>query len=510
MLRFRIFAASTALLIASPALAQEREPVRPAGIWYGAKEPLPRQKGALRLATYNVENLFDDKDDPENSIDQDEMTSEDRLRSIAAMIRKLDADVLCLQEVESKECLAWFRDKYLDGLGYEYIASEDTKYSRGIEQSVLSRVPIRSAKVFTGEELVISDMEDKRSKPAAERLGGEWSPPGKSPVRNFQRSPLQVELATKDGYELTVFVVHFKAGGKDFGQQRELEALQTEEFVADILRRNPDANVAVLGDFNATPNDMPTKVLRQSSLGFVSAYDWRSKKEGDSKVLKDLYTTHASGRPIDFIVMTPGLAADCVDSSYFVLGTLHPASDWDYRKADEFPPPAGYASDHCPVAIDFMTDPDRPARAFRRVSEPSSKADEDRTPPLDRGGRGDVRSDAVAPTEADLAKYAKPEGAASRQDQEAARKLRDAGWEYMLPYPKSKAAAWSKKGGTTTWWPGYWRNTKLGTTSRSQPDGSGLKGDGKPVPAKDEYTKSGAPGRVTWVEWLCSVPGTNQ
>jgi hypothetical protein len=77
----------------------------------------------------------------------------------------------------------------------------------------------------------------------------------------------------------------------------------------------------------------------------------------------------------------------------------------------------------------------------------------------------------------------------------------------MLPYPKSKMAAWSKQGGNTTWWPGYWRNAKLGTTSRTQPAGDALKGDGKPAPKGDDFTKTGAPGRVSWVEWLCSDAG---
>jgi hypothetical protein len=118
--------------------------------------------------------------------------------------------------------------------------------------------------------------------------------------------------------------------------------------------------------------------------------------------------------------------------------------------------------------------------------------------------RSDVRSDATPPTKDDLDTHAKPEGRATKADEALAKRLKDAGWEYMLPYPKSKAAAWGKKGGTTTWWPGYWRNAKLGTTSRAQPEGGGLKGDGKPAPKGDEFIKTGGPGRVSWVEWLCA------
>jgi endonuclease/exonuclease/phosphatase family metal-dependent hydrolase len=484
-----------------PAKAQQGE-VRAAGVWYGAKQAPAKKKGALRLAAYNAENLFDDKDDPAMSGEYDdikEKTSEARLKAIAKTIRELDADVLCLEEIESKECLEWFRDKYLKGLGYDHVASIDAGYYRGVEQSVLSRVPIVSARVYEGDDAVISDMEERRTEDEAKRLGGVWAKAaGKMPER-FQRSPLRVDVKTEDGYELTVFVVHFKAGA-DFDHQRELEALQVEQFVEEMLQENPDANVAVLGDYNGMPNDMNVKALRISNDGLVSAYDWRGKKDAP----RDLYTTHASGRSIDFIVMTPSLAADCIEGSYFVLGTLHAASDWDWRKADEIPPPEGYASDHYPVAIDIATKTDKPASAFKRAAEPTQRA---------RGGDAendvDAETASSAPAKPRTATNAdtdgpKPVGDPSSAESALASELMQAGWTYNLPEPKSKAARWGNKDTRTTWWPGYWKNTKTGAMSVSQPKGGGGKGfvgDGKQKPG---YRDGGSPGPVAWVEWLCS------
>ena len=265
--------------------------------------------------------------------------------------------------------------------------------------------------------------------------------------------------------------------------------------MSDVLAANADANVAVLGDFNAVPGDMAAKVIRWRD-GFASAYDWRADKESPKYRF-----THASERAIDYILMSPGLAADCVEKSYYIWGTpQRPKQDWS-----KYPYPEGYASDHNAVTIDIATAPDKPASAFRRGAEEQPEKSDKPASAGNAGARTDVRSDAAAPTKADLEKHAKPEGSAPRKDEALAKKLRDAGWEFMLPYPKSKAAAWGKTGGTTTWWPGYWRNSRLGTTSRSQPDGSDLKGDGKPAPTKDDYTKTGAPGRVSWVEWLCAT-----
>jgi endonuclease/exonuclease/phosphatase family metal-dependent hydrolase len=504
MLRTLFVAALLAIAPATQAVAQTatdaKKDVRPAGVWYGIEKARPKSKGALRFACYNVENLFDQTDDPANPYDQDEMTKPERLEAIAKTIRELDADILCLEEVESEECLLWFRDTYLKGMGYDHAASEDNGYNRGIEQSVLSRVPIVSARVYSGEDLVISDMEPRRSVEAAARVGGSWAPPasGAMPER-FQRSPLRVELKTKDGYPLTVYVVHFKAG-RDFDHQRELEALQVEAWVEEELRANPDANIAVVGDYNGVPSDMNVKALRMSDDGLVSAYDWRF----DTKAPKDAFVTHASGRSIDFIVMTPGLAADCVEKSYFVLGTLHAASDWDWRKADEIPPPKGYASDHYPVVIEIMPK-DRPASAFKRSEAREEDGDARPAAGAATAPRSGLRSDAREPTADELARHAKPEGAPSKPDEAQAKALRAAGWRYELPYPKSKTAEWSKRGGNSTWWPGYWTNAKTGATSRATPsDANGMKGDGKGAPAKDEFTRNGAPARVSWVEWLCS------
>lgn len=471
--------------------AAPKKVVPPPGRFHGIEKARPKTKGALRLACYNVENLFDQKDDPANPFDQDEMTSPERLEALAKTIRELDADVLCLEEVESKECLAWFRDTYLKGMGYDHLASEDNGYNRGIEQSVLSRVPIVKAQVYAGDDLVISDMEARRTPDSAERLGGTWAPPAKGALpERFQRSPMRVDLRTKDGYPLTVFVVHFKAG-RDFDHQRELEALQVEAWVEAELASNRDANVAVLGDFNGSPGDMNVKALTRADP-LVSAYDWRF----DPKAAAPTYQTHASGRAIDFIVMSPGLAADCIDGSYFVLGTVQLHGDADWRTA---PKPAGYASDHMPVSIEIMPK-DRPASAFRRAA-PVDPIDAPRPEGATRSGKPSATSQSAQPAGLRAA-----EGGAKAPDADVALATRivAAGWRYVMPEPKSKAAAWGNKDTRTTWWPGYWKNAN-GATSSAQPvEADGFRGDGA---SKPEWKAGGAPAAPTWVEWLCSESG---
>ena len=39
--------------------AKEPKKIRPAGVWYGVEKAPEKKAGAIRIAAYNVENLFD-------------------------------------------------------------------------------------------------------------------------------------------------------------------------------------------------------------------------------------------------------------------------------------------------------------------------------------------------------------------------------------------------------------------------------------------------------------------
>ena len=505
----------SAVLLAAPQAAPQAAPkdIRPAGVWYGAEKLPAKRAGALRIATYNAENLFDATDDPTLQGEFDDLnmaTSEARLTALATMIHRLDADVLCLEEIESEQALRWFRDKYLSDMGYEHIASLDAGYYRGVEQSVLSRRPITAALVYSGDEAIIKDMEPMRTAERAATLGSEWATADSKTTERFQRYPLRVDIDCGGGFKLTMLVVHLKAGA--FDHQRELEALQLEQFIAGMLAAEPNANIAVVGDFNATPGDTAAKVLRQSPLGLANAYDWRFNPAAP----RETFITHASGRALDYIIMSPGLAADCIDESFFVMGTLHADSSWDYKKADQIPPPVGYASDHCPVAIDVDVAQDRPAAAMKKpaavpalpvVAPAAPTAPTAPTPPTAPTAPVPPATQTSPPAARALSTTP-----ASAADMELARALLAAGWTYIMPEPKSKTAKWENSDTRSTWYAGYWKNSATGATCAAQPQESKhFAAEGEAVVlgknGKPPWAKGGAPRAPTIVEWLCSQSG---
>lgn len=328
-------------------------------IRFGAKTVKERPTGTIRLATYNVENLFDDKDDPALSgpnEDKGETKPLSQLEGAAAPIKALDADVLAVQEIESLEALMWFRDGWLKDLGYTYVASVDAGDARGIEQGVLSRYPIKNVENWPG--LKLSGVHPEKA-PDGE--------PGSPLV--LHRSPLKVDVILGDESgkheTLTLFVVHHKSGFKS-AYWREAEAAKVIELVKAQETAHPDRPIAVLGDFNAMPDQ--ASVQTYLSGGLVDALAGRT--EGDPA-----WITHESGRIIDLILCNEVFSQHIVPGSAFVMGVPARPEGSDWRTT---PPPVGYGSDHYPVAVDLKFDGVMPTS--RRHSDSTAKSVSSQSP----------------------------------------------------------------------------------------------------------------------------------
>lgn len=334
----------------APALdAADRSETREPGsfVRFGIAEVPARTPGAIRLATYNVENLFDDKDDPQLSgryEDIDDAKPEAHLRALADTIRRLDADVLALEEIESEVVIRWFRDTYLADMGYDYLASVDAGDERGIEQAVLSRFPI--AGVTNWPRLALGGVHPKQWGDSENWHAGEPITFHRSPLRVVVEIPENANRVTATGggaepYRLTLYVVHAKSG-RPGEYWRVSEARGLANQIEQQLKAEPDANVVVLGDFNAYLGDESVQTLVAAGLTNVL---------GPASDRSPRFKTHESGRRIDHVLVNDNLRPEVVAGSGFVLGTPSLPEGVDYRQPWR---PDGYASDHFPVAVEIV------------------------------------------------------------------------------------------------------------------------------------------------------------
>lgn len=309
----------------------------PGVIRHGRKDPIAKPAGVVRIATYNIENLFDAEqpsDEPGRAPTPPK--PEAHRKCIADAIRKIDADIIALQEISSKDALTKFRDEYLKDLGYVHISSIDAGDGRGIEQSVISRFPLKDEvnwpKISTGQV-------------HPEKLGKKPHPDAGKPL-NMARSPLRVTASVPgaDGkpVDFTFFVVHHKSG-PFHSYQREAEAAKVTELAKQYIAENVNANVLILGDFNAKPEEKAVQTYLTS--GFTDAFGDVLAPRADPQ-----WISHVSGRVIDHILLSPAAAARLNKDTRFVLGTIQRPENVNWRTTA---PPDGYCSDHYPVVIDL-------------------------------------------------------------------------------------------------------------------------------------------------------------
>ena len=167
-------------------------------------------------------------------------------RNTARVIRSVNADVLGVVEAEDRLVLKRFDSDRLGNRGYDYNMVIDGNDQRGIDVGLYSRFPIGGVWTHLFEKI------------------------GRS--RIFSRDCLEVQLLLPTGDNLWVLVNHFKSkfGGDSPASQRRRKG--QADRVAEILRSDYDLRtdlVAVVGDFNDTPNSNPLSGL----LGMQRLHD---------------------------------------------------------------------------------------------------------------------------------------------------------------------------------------------------------------------------------------------
>lgn len=212
----------------------------------GRREPgvQPAPPGSLVFMLWNVENLFDDRDDRRNSIDDpydnwfatDPETRTLKYNHLAEIILQVNGgrgpDLLACCEIESIRATELLRDTLNSRLGeglpkYDHIAMKelDPNAGRFIAPCVISRVPLDANRT---------------------RLLG---------TNNLR---ILETYATENGHDLCLIASHWTSQRSDDGTRkgrgRDRYAMTIYAEYLKLLDANPSADVLVCGDFNDRPN----------------------------------------------------------------------------------------------------------------------------------------------------------------------------------------------------------------------------------------------------------------
>jgi hypothetical protein len=279
------------------------------------EQQIPAEGFAVTIMTFNVENLFDNNDDPGKNDNtyfslQDKQTDGHRadcesipvqrwrdqclywdwndeivvkkLAAVAAAILQVNdgrgADVIALQEVENIAVLERLRIDYLQGAGYLPAILIEGNDTRGIDVAFLSKLPL-------AHDPRLHEIEFPAE--FSERIGD-------------TRGILEATFTLPDGNLLSGFAVHFPAPFHPTAM-REVAYLRLNELQA---RLPAGRAVFAAGDFNTTAKEDREKNLLQQ----LAKPTWTVVHEQQCQGCRgtQYYAPDDSWSFLDMILWSPG------------------------------------------------------------------------------------------------------------------------------------------------------------------------------------------------------------
>ena len=344
---------------------------------------------SFRIATYNVENLYDHRDDPGDPCDahgnpglggirppfnylpSGEADYRERLGRIAeGIFNSLGAPgILLLQEVEAQDLSGKGGNDILDDLGdsipssggwrYRAIAHPKGADERGITCGFLYRedqcelIDLRTLDLFQTMMKRVSprfqiEFGTEESKGVASIQGTYQDPNGGSSFV-FSRPCQILGVRIKDRPDRPLFLLnnHFSSRPDRRVLQRREQARANAAIVAGLLSIDPEAWIVVGGDLNVYPRpDDPFPEKRSDQLaslyevGLINLYD---KLLAEAPQSAYTYVYQGQAQVLDHLFLSPSLAR-----TRHSVSVAHLNADWPV--SSNYP---WKVSDHDPVLVDL-------------------------------------------------------------------------------------------------------------------------------------------------------------
>ena len=202
----------------------------------------------LKVVSFNVWNYFVKGE--RSSPVKDEKSRD----AVASTIEVADPDIVILSEIGGQKSIKDLAERLKrDGIDYKYVdvmhGSDSWRYL-----GVLSK---------------LKPVEVEKKTDLTYKIHPKKLPPGAMDNVPVQRGFLHI-IFQKDDYKLHIVGVHLKARlfNSRYNQtdMRRFEARLLRYFINDILKKEPEANLLVVGDFNDTFSSDPLTTIRGDKL----------------------------------------------------------------------------------------------------------------------------------------------------------------------------------------------------------------------------------------------------
>lgn len=290
----------------------------------------PDKVNSFSIATWNVENMFlkvpEDLPGKKTTMlnyikntfrgmtdlfnitnEKTPLKPEKQLLAVAEGLKKINADIIALQEVNDMEDLDTFQKKYMGKDAYPYSVLIEGNDGRGIDVGVLSKYPI--IKAYTHRDY-------------------SFNIPRKKEKGFFSRDLLETIIRITPQYEIKFFATHAKSkrGGEAADRKREGEAQAVNTIINKHLTMEPNMPTFLAADLNDTPNSASLKILCGPNAPLRDPLE----KEG-----KQNEPTHHNEKfgdaKLDYILVSPATIKQYKQKSSTIFHdkTFHDGSDHD-------------------------------------------------------------------------------------------------------------------------------------------------------------------------------------
>lgn len=209
----------------------------------------------VRVATFNVRRFFDTSCDSGRCEpgDFEEMPSQAafdaRADQLAIAIRALDADVVALQELETRGCLEALQSRLGDVMPHG--AFGEVGFAGSVDVAILSRTAFdRVTGHRDAEPLVLADGR----------------------TTTFSRELLEIRTRLHDE-QLAVLAAHYRSKADDDPLRRLAEAQVSRRIVDELVAAEPETVAILAGDLNDVPGSPPLAALVDGDAGLVRLAD---------------------------------------------------------------------------------------------------------------------------------------------------------------------------------------------------------------------------------------------